>query len=247
MKIENTEVYGFRAALRAMRNPMDSWDKSDSEYRVYADAGKEKGVVNLLPNVCLEQPVLGEADLKLACKLIRGGSEHRKFLRQIIVWVDFTLPRYVWQELDTYKVATVRNSCSTMHKLGHRELTHEDFEGGVVLPETLQQLNLHGRAYREKKTIRYVAHDSNEEVAAKGYDIVRRMKAHLPESFLQKATWTGSYETLLSMFFQREKHRLPQWRFQAEPLLHEGPPVSICNWIYSLPFMDDFIEALRTK
>lgn len=100
MKIEHTEVHGFRPAFRGMRNPLESWERSDSTFDEIA--------------------ILGKEDLKLACRLIAAGTSHSKFLRQIIVWADFTLPRYVWQEVDTYKVATVRNSCSTMHTLGKR-------------------------------------------------------------------------------------------------------------------------------
>lgn len=223
MKISNTEVYGFRAALRAMRNPKDSWDKSDSRFgpnTSLPDHYRWDGTIGDL--LCSEFPNIGPNDLELALKLIRGGSEHRKFLRQIIVWVDFTLPRYVWQELDTYKVATVRNSCSTMHKLGHRDLTGDDFEkGGLVLPETLTQLNILGRQYRENRD----------------YTTVRIMKAILPEGFLQRATWTGSYETLLAMHRQRKSHRLPEWSGEG----------GICEWIRSLPYMTEFIAANEEK
>ena len=163
--IENTEVYGFRAALRAMRNPMDSWNKSDSNYHVQYTGPWGRNIK--VP----ELPVLGDADLKLAHKLIRGGTPHRKFLRQIIVWVDFTLPRYIWQELDTYKVATVRNSCSTMHKLGHRDLIQEDFAAPIPL-SLLNELNQLGEDYR----------------IIKDYNYVRDMKNILPEGFLQKST-----------------------------------------------------------
>lgn len=223
MKIENTDVSNFGSALRAMRNPMNSWDRSDSN---------------------LNAIHIGADDLKLACKLVRGGSEHRKFLRQIIVWADFTLPRYVWQEMDTYKVATVRNSCSTMHKLGHAALEPEDFELQHVNQATLEGLNLAGECYRSKDPFvivpgaAWATLDVEERTVLKDYDIVRWMKGTLPESFLQKATMTFSYETLLSMYMQRHNHRLPQW---------SGGSGSICNWIYHLPYMCKFIEAAMEK
>jgi len=220
-----------------MRNPLESWEKSES---CFWDDRTEPFAVGLLSGavdvsslgsdpfpwekhgiVCREGPILGRGDLRLAQKLIRRGAEHRKFLRQIIIWADLTLPRYVWQELDTYKVATVRNSCSTMHKLGHRDLTVDDFQDGVVGEAALELLNVKGRAYREHKN----------------YEAVRQMKKLLPEGFLQKATYTMSYETALAMFMQRRNHRLPEWRFDAE----KGALESICNWIWHLPYMQDFI------
>jgi len=224
MKIENTEVYGFRAALRAMRNPMDSWEKSDSSF-YGGDDVEEIGIAthSARLSVGVEGAVIGPKDLELACKLIRGGAPHRKFLRQIIVWVDFTLPRYVWQEMDTYKVSTVRNSCSTMHKLGHRDLAPEDFADDRVLPTLQAELNKAGRAYREK----------TDHGGISGTALLRYMKQLLPEGFLQKATWMGSYETLLSMHHWRKNHRLPEW----------SGPHGICEWIRSLPYMQQFIDA----
>jgi len=199
MKIEKTNVDGFRPALRAMRNPLDSWDISDS---------------------CWEPLKIGKNDLKLSCRLIKAGAEHRKFLRVITITVDFTLPRYVWQELDTYKVSTVRNSCSTMHKLGHRDLTEEDFMYGKVLPETLRTLNEMGKEYRETKN----------------YDLVRDMKCYLPEGFLQKSTYFMNYETAITMFYQRKSHKLAEWN------LKDTGVYSICKWIKDLPYMDYWLE-----
>jgi len=134
IRLTETEVFGFWAALRDMRNPMESWSKSDSRF---GDSNVDQGFRVKIP----EFPEIGKNDLELACKLIKGGTEHRKFLRQIIINFVIEAPRYVWQEIDTYKVATVRNSCSTMHKLGHRPLTVEDFIDGEVLPDTLRELN----------------------------------------------------------------------------------------------------------
>lgn len=206
IQITNTEVYGFRHSLRAMRNALESWERSDSNtaieaYGQYADIG---------PN-----------DLALAIKLIKAGASHRKFLRSICVWCDINAPRYVWTEIDTYKIATVRNSCSTMHKLGHRDLTPDDFSEQDVIPEVLVELNKLGKLYRETKK----------------YDFVKQMKRILPEGFMQLASYHTNYETLLNMFFQRRNHRLDEWRAT------DDNTVSICNWIKSLPYMKEFLEA----
>lgn len=219
MLIENTEVFGFRAALRGMRNPKNSWHKSDSRYGIPRQSLEQRAQWNPYVVEVPEYPLLGENDLKLALSLISGGSEHRKFLRMITISMDITIPRYVWQELDTYKVCTVRNSCSTMHKLGHTKLEADDFEGGVILPEVLNFLNSLGKSYRDTKD----------------YNFVRVMKNHTPESFLQKATYHMNYETAITMFKQRWNHRLSQWR--------AGEEGSICNWILMLPYMKDFLKV----
>ena len=238
LRITETEVFGFRAALRDMRNPMESWDRSDSRFgldlseneiylpgdpvRIFHSKWKELGWK--VP----EWPEIGRNDQELACKLVKGGTEHRKFLRQIVINFVIEAPRYVWQEIDTYKVATVRNSCSTMHKLGHRPLTEADFIDGEVLPDTLRSLNYMGDVYRKR--------------GMKDYDVVRRMKKFLPEGFLQRAGFHMSYETAMSMFRQRKSHRLPEWRWTGGVKIVDGRQ-SICDWIYSLPYMACFLDA----
>jgi hypothetical protein len=220
MKIENVEVYGFRRSLHGMRNPKNSWDKSDSTF--YGNT--TNGIY------CIECPKIGPEDMKLCKRLIKNGTDHRKFMRQIQIWMDITIPRYAWQELDTYKVATVRNSCSTMHKLGHTSLSYKDFQDGDVLSVTLDELNDAGEAYRDKKPFITLKGKKLE-----GYDIVRYMKKIIPESFLQKATYTMSYETAMSMYFARRNHRLPEW--------NEDNPESICAMFISLPYMKEFTEV----
>jgi hypothetical protein len=212
MKIENTEVWGFFAALRSMRNPVDSWERSDTDYSNSWELGNHL----LLPAATDAPAVIGPEDLKLALKLIRNGTEHRKFIRGICVWATWILPRYVWTEADTYKVGFTRMSCSTMHKLGHTNLTKDDFQDGVVLPETLAELNRLGKAYRETKS----------------YGLVRTMKKLLPESFLQKADVFFNYEVAANMFRQRRNHRLPEWAFT------DGNSGSICDWIFNLPHFE---------
>jgi hypothetical protein len=231
VNFSNTEVFGFNAALRGMRNPMNSWDRGDSVCR--------SDVI----------PAIGPNDLKLVLSLIKAGSEHRKFLRSIVIWTDIEAPRYVWQELDTYKVSTVRNSCSTMHKLGSRDLVLEDFSGGVVMTEVLERLNLLALEYRNAKFLRAECLKTDGKVD----NLQRRMKQLLPEGFLQKATYTMNYETALTMFNQRRKHRLPEWKFVEEDshkeavLSIQDTDTSICNWIFSLPYMKTIIQYLESS
>ena len=227
MKIDFIRVFGFEPALYGMRNPWDSWPDSDSLF--YAkDANLHVdspfGLMRLP-----ESPMIGPKDMELACKLIKRGSEHRKFMRQIMVWVRLKVPRFVWQEVDTYKVATTRMSCSTMNKLGACDLDQVDFECPIPHP-ALKNINALGRVLREAKS-------------AKNKDYIRsarvQLKNDLPEGFLQAAMYTMSYETVLTMLLQRENHRLPQWR-----LTDDG---SICQFLMSLPFMDKFYAAATAK
>jgi hypothetical protein len=198
--IEHVQIYGFGAAMRAMRNPRRSWARSDT-------VGE----------------TIGPEDLELACRLVKAGPSHRKFLRQIVIWADLILPRYVWTEWDTYKVATTRNSCSTMNDLRHRNLSREDFVDGMITSEALDHLNTLIAVYRKYR---------NPEA-------LRHVKAHLPESYLQRATITISYETALHMYLERQRHRLPEWR--------AGDPESLCSWIYELPNMARFIAAVECR
>ena len=274
MKFEHTEVFNFEGAFRGMRNPYDSWDKSDSSFgecayepesdawsvaetycedknwRDYEDFNKIKEVEDKISekeNWLIEQGLnhydsysaignynfIGAKDMKLAQQLIMGGSEHRKFLRQIIVSVDITAPFYWWKEFDTYKVGTVANSCSTMHKLASYPIGYDNFEmedseselepyeGNPLNPHTTIKTiwdnlivdceNLR-RAYNETKDKRYWK------------ELVRI----LPESWLQKRTVTMNYENLRSMYKQRKNHRLTEWH-------------SFCDWVKTLPYAEDLI------
>ena len=215
IKIENTEVYGFKSAIRGMRNPMDSWHLSDSTIGDY-------GVTGHSDYVC-ELGLIGEKDLNLALGLTTAGTEHCKFLRQIRVWSDLTVPRYIWSELDTYHFNT-KNSCSTMHKLfnAKKEITEEQFiydlEDADKLNQDIMYLNYLRKLYLETK-------DTN---------ILRRGKQLLPEGFLQKRTWDTNYQELLSIYFQRKNHRLKDWQ-------------PVCAWIKSLPYMEQFIKAIENR
>ena len=178
MKIENTQVFGFIPSLRAMRNPMDSWHLSDT---VVLESLHGSPFTK-------EQFILGKADAHLSYKLCKAGSEHAKHLRMIHVWVDMTLPRYIWSEFDTYKYNT-KVSCSTMHKLKSRPLTSNDFEMDIN-DDALDFIN------------NMIALDTPIDV----------IKNYLPEGFLQKRTVCTNYAELLNIYHQRKTHRLPQWK-----------------------------------
>jgi hypothetical protein len=201
---DTQEIAGFYPALMGMRNPMNSWEKMDSW------SGE--------PDLFSETFVIGENDRKLAKKLIAGGSEHRKFLRQIQVWADVNMPRYWWSEADTYKFGT-KNSCSTMHKLHDKEFTVEDFylgdfDNGVykeMFKGTCEVLNKFRDLYNETKDYQYVI----------------AMKRMLPESYIQMRTWNTNYEELMNMYHQRKHHRLKEeWGL-------------FCDWCESLPYFKE--------
>jgi hypothetical protein len=215
MKIFNTKVQGFEESLRAMRNPMNSWHLSDSCWHLGT------------PYVAMRWPIktdapeeIGPNDLKLFRGLNIAGPEHRKAIRMIEVWGTFVGPRYWWVEADTYKVATTKVSCSTMHKLGTRDLDLTDFAYGEVLPQTLETLNDLGRLYRQTKD----------------YDFVKAMKRILPEGFMLRADLHFSYETAKNMFQQRRDHRLEEWRYTG------GKGDSVCDWISRLPYMGELVQ-----
>ena len=194
IKFETNDVWGFEWAFKGMRNPMNSWDKSDSNW--------------------LFQEI-GENDLALAKKLINAGSEHRKFLRQIYVSVDITAPLYWWKEFDTYKIGTVANSCSTMHKIHEKEFTLEDFSCEHLIDEpfpvtdeyvetyldcmtdTIKALNCARRMFLETKNKKY------------WWQIIQL----LPTSYNQTRTVTMTYENIYTMRQQRRGHKLDEWRF----------------------------------
>ena len=201
MKFKNTQVYNIDGALRAMRNPLESWDKSDSCW------------ISVNQN---EEYVIGENDMKLAQKLIRAGSEHRKFMRQIFVSVDITAPAYFFAELDTYKVGTTRNSTSFMHKGVSKSFTLDDFE--LDCPDC---------------TIKFVIDELNKlrdlYLESKDYSYFRRIRQLLPQSYLYTSTVTMNYENLFNICNQRENHRLVEWSRD------------FIDWAKTLPYTKDLI------
>ena len=215
IKLEKVEVFGWEAAIRGLRNPMNSWDKSDSV-------------------MCGEfSPELGKNDLDLMKRLTKAGTEHRKFLRMINVTVDITAPLYWWKEFDTYKVGTVANSCSTMHKIHTKEFTLDDFscehlteysetENGETwkfnfrnaFEITLNQLNFARKLFLDTQDKRWWW----------------QMIQMLPSSYNQKRTVQLNYEVLLTQYHQRKGHKLDEWN-------------EYCEWIESLPYMAEFMKA----
>lgn len=221
MKFENTEVMNFENAIRGMRNPLESWDKSDSKY---IDIESEEGIELQSKGIYYK---IGKNDLTLTQKLIKAGSEHRKFMRQIFVSVDITAPLYFFKELDTYKVGTVSNSTSTMHKLASTPITidcfeMDDFEDckddsnvyvSAIWIESITRLEKLRQTYNETKDKRYWK------------ELIRL----LPESWLQKRTVTMDYENLFAMVHQRKGHKLTEWS------------KSFIGWARSLPYAQELI------
>ena len=215
IKVENIETFGLYGAMRGMRNPLNSWDKADTT--VYQ--GHDKEFVNI-----------GVNDLNLATRLIKAGTEHRKFLRMIHVQMDITAPLYWWKEADTYKVGTTANSCSTMHKIAAKEFTLDDFShdhlfndavvyNGYVSTSVLEcvigALNEFRNLYLETKDKRYWW----------------QMIQLLPSSYNQRRTWDMSMETLLSILHQRKNHKLDEWNEFRDICLEQ------------VPYLKEFYEA----
>lgn len=201
MKFERTSVCNIENALRGMRNPLDSWAKSDSRY--------ENGVY-----------IIGEADMSLCRRLIAGGSEHRKFLRQIFVSVDITAPVYWWSEFDTYKVGTAANSRSTMHTLSKYPIGAEMFEIDGTSDTPYWNFVV---AELEKLRLKYLE--------TKDYAYFRLLKQCLPSSFLQMRTVTLNYENIVNIRRQRCHHRLREW---SEDFI---------AWTDSLPYHELLVDG----
>ena len=214
--IENAEVMNIHNAIRGARNPMNSWAKSDSFWSGNYDDNEKTFI-------------LGPNDLDLAKRLIKSGSDHRKFVRQIFVSVDITAPFYWWKEFDTYKVATVANSCSTMHKIHSKPITIADFSTDGLLPMFIEKFNDFVKEIEEMRLLFLNTESDVERKAA-----WRTMIQALPESYNQMRTVTLNYETLFNIYFARRNHKLTEW--------HE-----VCEWIETLPYMDEFLEVLKEK
>lgn len=220
IKLERTDVMNFENAIRGMRNPMNSWDKSDS-YHCYddcpmndLDSCSDCKYVNYPDDY-----ILGDNDLDLAKRLCNAGSDHRKFLRQIFVSVDITAPLYFWKEYDTYKVGTTANSTSTMHKIHAKEFTLDDFSYEEMDIATISLLDIIVTRLNE---IRMYYNASSSKTA--WYSMIQL----LPSSYNQMRTCTMTYENLRNMYHSRKKHKLDEWH-------------TFCEWVETLPYAKELI------
>lgn len=207
IKIENVGVYGFEAAIRGMRNPMNSWDRSDSIFNAGFDSNGF---------------IAGDNDLKLMKQLAKAGSVHAKYRRMITVTCDITAPLYWWKEFDTYKVGTVRNSCSTMHKIADKAFTYDDFStehiGGVPNCDPL-----YCSAFETIIEVLNEARHCYLDTRDKAY--WWQMIQLLPSSYNQRATVQLNYEVLAGMYYWRKDHKLDEWH-------------TFCEWVESLPYSE---------
>lgn len=205
--IERTSVMNFENAIRGARNPMNSWNRMDSKF-------DDKGNFIMGPN-----------DLNLAQRLAKAGSDHRKFIRQIFVSVDFTAPLYWWKEYDTYKVATVANSTSTMHKIASKPFALDDFSYDHMNEKALNSL---------KQTIQVLEELRQEYLETKEKTIWYSMIQLLPSNYHQMRTCSLNYETLMNIYYARRTHKLEEWH-------------TVCAWIESLPYAKELILSVSRK
>lgn len=198
IRIENTDVMGWEHAVRGMRNPKNSWDKSDSDFFYSPD-------------------VLGQKDLELAKALASAGTDHGKFMRMIVVYADWTCPLYLWKEIDQYKVGTVTDSCSTMHRIHEKEFTLEDFSCDHLKPIfALPAL---------ANTIYALNHYREEYLKTKDKEDWWQMIQLLPSSYNQRRTIMLNYAVMKNMYHARKNHKLDEWH-------------DICRWIEGLPYSE---------
>ena len=229
LKIENTEVMGWEHAIRGMRNPKNSWEKSDS---VFCKIPDEKCSVckNRHTDQCYNGFIIGPNDHSLMMTLRNAGTDHRKFMRMITVYLDITAPLYWWKEFSTYKVGTVANSCSTMHKIHAKEFTLEDFSCEHLYQETydlfrltvdhlnkVRDIYLHGGVLRVGEAPAWFE--------PKDKEIWWQMIQLLPSSYNQKRTVMLNYEVLANIYKSRKDHKLDEWH-------------TFCDWIKSLPYSE---------
>lgn len=237
IKLEHTEVLGWEHAIRGMRNPMNSWAKSDSGYclKQMACHSCEENRNNCKKHIENKDFVIGPNDLNLMKRLSKGNGDDRKFMRDIVVYVDITAPLYWWKEFDTYKVGTVANSCSTMHKIHAKEFTLDDFStdhfrndifGNYAresMEATIESLNWYRYVYLNGGDF---FGNGKVTIAPKDKDIWYTMIQLLPDSYNQKRTILFNYEVLHNMYVGRKNHKLDEWR------------ETFCDWIRELPYSE---------
>ena len=229
IKIENTEIVGWEAAIRGMRNPLNSWEKSDSKWYSIGIPTSNPAAIN--DKYLSQKYCIGDNDLDLMKRLRNAGTDHRKFMRMITVYVDITAPLYWWKEFDTYKVGTVANSCSTMHKIHAKKFTLEDFscehlfdtpesefnDSMDVLKEVIDILNL----YRDH----FVKNPHRK-------DYWWQLIQLLPSSYNQRRTVMLNYEVLANIYKSRRNHKLDEWHV-------------FCEWIENLPYAELITDKVK--
>lgn len=218
IKIEHVETYGWETAVRGMRNPLNSWEKSDSTWDWVED---ESPINPNDPGMCY---IVGQKDLKLMQTLIKAGSDHCKFMRMIGISMDITAPLYWWKEFDTYKVGTVANSCSTMHTIAKKEFTLKDFSTDKLSSDGIELMTAHiipfledARKWFNTKS----ADDTPEDKKQYWHDMIQI----LPASYNQRRTVMLNYEVLRNQYHARKNHKLNEWHVY-------------CHWIESLPYAE---------
>ena len=255
IKFENTEVMGWEHAIRGMRNPMNSWEKSDSGYK----CPYLKPEVGHTPSCCRENMCIGPNDLDLMKRLRNAGTDHRKFMRMIIVYVDITAPLYWWKEFDTYKVGTVVNSCSTMHEIADKEFTLEGFSTEHLFDrygDPSMNLNYVGKHPIDMMNdlIRTLNHFRHWYLETKDKRYWRQMIQLLPSSYNQKRTVMMNYEALANIYKSRKHHKLDEWaehdnigtktlkrfydgdfKLRDQKSLND---IGFCDWIKTLPYSE---------
>ena len=238
IKLENTDVFGWEAAICGMRNPMNSWDKSDSIFDIdcnciCCDECPVRGLDNCTDVLNMQKIGIGPNDRSLMMKLRNAGTDHRKFMRMIVVYTDITAPLYWWKEFDTYKVGTVANSCSTMHKIADKEFTLEDFSCEHLYAED----DIDGMYYSTTAEEEFTSTDVLK-VVIEALNNYRKMYLStkdkkdwwqmiqlLPSSYNQKRTVMLNYEVLANIYKSRKNHKLDEWHV-------------FCDWIESLPYSE---------
>ena len=213
IKVKNIDVWGFEHAIRGMRNPLNSWDKSDSREINFGNADEVSFYI-------------GDNDLNLMKKLYQAGTEHRKYLRQIFVSMDITAPLYWWKEFDTYKVGTVANSCSTMHKIASKEFTLDDFSyEHLIDEEPIPCTILSGKQFLEG-VMNALNHSRDMYIETKDKKWWWQMIQLLPSSYNQKRTITMNYENVVTILKQRKGHKLDEWN-------------TFCGILRELPYIEE--------
>lgn len=222
IKVENIEIFNFEGAFRGLRNPMNSWAKSDSGFVYDKDDGEKSNTFIIGPN-----------DLKLAQRMLGGGAEESKFMRQIMICMDIDAPLLFWKEFDTYKVGTTANSCSTMHKLASNEIGAQNFSFDMEIadfPKEYQELISMIRV----NSVHYCEQLRKAYNKTKDKRIWRALIEILPEGWNQRRTWTANYQVLRNIYFQRRFHKLDEWR-------------EFCKIIEELPYGKELICYEKEK